>query len=102
EVPDDRIVAAILRGWPASWGPDPNWWGDAQQNAVFDAMERVRSDLAEDIVSADRWTNVVAALATLAACLALLRIVLLGRRRIWLQFVLLPAVMLLVFLPFAG
>lgn len=63
EIPADRIEASIRRGWPS---PGPGLSNDssyAWQEAFFDAMDRVRADLGDDLIAAERRRNLIFATA---------------------------------------
>lgn len=78
----EEVETPIRRGWPAS-GRNSGDTSPSSQDAVFDAMDRVHDDLAEEIVAADRRRIVVNACGMILICLVMLRVQLLGFRRIW-------------------
>jgi hypothetical protein len=65
EVTQDRVEASMRRGWPPNGRYDSDTTPLAQ-DAVFDAMDRVRADLRDEIVAADRRQHL------LSACFVLL------------------------------
>ena len=59
EVPADRIEASIRRDWPSP-GPDlSNDWSYEWEQPFFAAMERVRADLGDDLIAAERRRNLI-------------------------------------------
>jgi hypothetical protein len=99
DVSSERIEASILRGWPAARTPDATDGMPWNQGAVFDAMERVRADLADDIVRADRRRNVLNASVLLLGCVALLRFGMTQHRRRWRATLVGTVIWCLAFLP---
>jgi hypothetical protein len=83
DVAAERIEGSIRRGWPEDFSPGPDGRVWAEQTAVFDAMDRVRADLSDDIESADRRRNLLCGAVVLLSAMTLLRREVAGGGRFW-------------------
>jgi hypothetical protein len=68
DVTQERLEASIRRGWPPE-GRNANDHSPLNQEAVFDAMGRVRVDLGDDMIAADRRQHLLSASIVLLLCL---------------------------------